>query len=619
MDPSFRWGDGNVLMAGAPAKSLLRFLTCGSVDDGKSTLLGRLLYETGNIPEDQLAILRASGRGGEIDYSLHLDGLAAEREQGITIDVAWRYFETGRRKFIVADTPGHEQYTRNMVTGASRADAAVLLVDARKGLLTQTLRHSYIARLLGIRHVALAVNKMDLVGYDRTVFDAIAAAYREIAQSLDIEVEAIPVSGARGDNIASRSAAMSWHDDPTLLDFLHAVPAGSNSADESFAMPVQWVNRPNTDFRGYAGMIAAGSVAPGDEVRLLPSGREAAVARIVTMDGDLGQASAGQSVTLTLDRELDCSRGETIAAPDTPLDVADQFEATLIWMAEQPMLPGRSYRLKLATSIVGAWVTELKSETNVETLEKLAARTLGLNGIGTVNLALDRPLPFTSYEDSRELGAFILIDRDTEATLGAGLIHHPLRRAENVQWQAIDVTREARAAAKGQRPKLLWFTGLSGAGKSTIANLVDRKLHAMGRHSIVLDGDNIRHGLSKNLGFTDADRVENIRRVAEAAKLMTDAGLIVLAALISPFRAEREMARRIFPEGEFVEIFVDTPLDVAEGRDPKGLYAKARSGALANFTGVDSPYEPPEHPDIRIDTIAMTPEEAAETILRAVL
>jgi bifunctional enzyme CysN/CysC len=602
------------------AKSLLRFLTCGSVDDGKSTLLGRLLFETGKIPEDQLAALRAAARGGEIDYALLLDGLAAEREQGITIDVAWRYFETETRKFIVADTPGHEQYTRNMVTGASRADAAVLLVDARKGLLRQTHRHSYLARLLGIRHIALAVNKMDLVGFDQSVFGEIANAYRVTAETLGIEVLPIPVSGLRGDNVVGRSDAAPWYAGPTLLDFLHGVPASEGAAlDRPFAMPVQWVNRATADFRGYAGMVTSGSVSPGDAVRLLPSGRTASVSRILTGRGDLGHALAGQSVTLTLDRDVDCPRGEVIAAPDAPLHVADQFEATLVWMAERPMLPGRSYRLKLATSIVGAWVTELKSETNVETLEKLAARTLELNGIGTVNIALDRPLPFTSYDESRELGAFILIDRDSEATLGAGMIHHPLRRAENIQWQAIHVTREARAAAKNQQPKLLWFTGLSGAGKSTIANLVDRKLHALGKHSFVLDGDNIRHGLSKNLGFTDAERVENIRRVAEAAKLMTDAGLIVLAALISPFRAEREMVRRIFPVGEFVEIFVDTPLEVAEQRDPKGLYAKARSGALVNFTGVDSPYEPPERPDIRIDTTAVTPEEAAEAIIKAVL
>jgi bifunctional enzyme CysN/CysC len=606
-------------MTAAAPKSLLRFLTCGSVDDGKSTLLGRLLFETGRIPDDQLAALQASSRGREIDYALLLDGLAAEREQGITIDVAWRYFETDRRKFVVADTPGHEQYTRNMVTGASRADAAVLLVDARKGLLTQTLRHSYLARLLGIRHIVLAVNKMDLVGFDQAVFQEIAKAYSAMAGTLDLQVHAIPLAAARGDNITAVSDATPWYSGPTLLDLLHDLPAGESTAPTSFAMPVQWVSRPDADFRGYAGMIAAGQVAPGDPVRLLPSGRTASVSRIVTMDGDLEQAVTGQSITLVLDRELDCSRGEIVAAPETPLHVADQFEATLVWMAEQPMLPGRSYRLKLATSTVGAWVTELKSATDVETLEKLAARTLELNGIGTVNIALDRPLPFTSYEESRELGAFILIDRDSAATLGAGMIHHPLRRAENVQWQAIDVTREARAAAKNQQPKLLWFTGLSGAGKSTIANLVDRKLHAMGKHSFVLDGDNIRHGLSKNLGFTDAERVENIRRVAEAAKLMTDAGLIVLAALISPFRAEREMARRIFPAGEFVEIFIDTPLGVAEERDPKGLYAKARSGALTNFTGVDSPYEPPEHPDIRIDTTAMTPEEAAEAIIRAML
>nr|WP_295372575.1 adenylyl-sulfate kinase [uncultured Sphingosinicella sp.] len=604
---------------GAP-KSLLRFVTCGSVDDGKSTLLGRLLFETGKIPEDQLATLRASSRDGEIDYALLLDGLAAEREQGITIDVAWRYFETERRKFIVADTPGHEQYTRNMVTGASRADAAVLLVDARKGLLTQTLRHSYLLRLLGIRNVALAVNKMDLVGVDQSVFDRIAGAYATIAGSLGLTVQAIPLSAATGLNVAKPGGAAPWYSGPTLLQYLEQVPAREEAAEgQPFIMPVQWVSRVGADFRGYAGTIASGSVSLGDALRLFPSRRTASAARIVTMDRDLDRAVAGQSVALTFDREVDCSRGDVLAAPNAPLQIADQFEATLVWMAEQPLLPGRSYRLKLAASTVGAWVTEIKSETNVETLEKLAARTLELNAIGTVNIALDRALPFTSYEESRELGAFILIDRDTEATLGAGLIHHALRRAENVQWQTIDVTREARAAAKNQRPKLLWFTGLSGAGKSTIANLVDRKLHAMGKHSFVLDGDNIRHGLSKNLGFTDADRVENVRRVAEAAKLMTDAGLIVLAALISPFRAEREMVRRIFPPGEFAEIFVDTPLDVAEQRDPKGLYARARSGELTNFTGIDSPYEPPEHPDIRIDTNSMSPEEAATMIINALI
>jgi bifunctional enzyme CysN/CysC len=602
----------------ATAKSLLRFITCGSVDDGKSTLLGRLLFETGRIPDDQLAALGASSRGGEPDYALLLDGLAAEREQGITIDGAWRYFETERRKFIVADTPGHEQYTRNMVTGASRADAAVLLVDARKGLLTQTLRHSYLVRLLGIRNLALAVNKMDLVGFDQSVFDRIAGAYSATAESLGLTVQAVPLSAATGANLVKPHRDGRWYSGPTLLEYLEHVPAGEQAAgDRPFAMPVQWVNRASADFRGYAGTIASGRVCRGDPLRLLPSGRTAKLARIVTMGGDLEGAGIGQSVTLTLDRDVDCSRGEVLAAPDAPLQVADQLEATLVWMAEQPMLPGRSYRLKLAASTVGAWITEIKSETNVETHEKLAARTLELNGIGTVNIALDRALPFTSYQENRELGAFILIDRDSEATLGAGMIHHALRRAENVQWQAIDVTREARAAAKQQQPKLLWFTGLSGAGKSTIANLVDRKLHAMGKHSFVLDGDNIRHGLSKNLGFTDADRVENMRRVAETAKLMTDAGLIVLAALISPFRAEREMVRRIFPPGEFMEIFVDTPLDIAEQRDSKGLYAKARSGALTNFTGIDSPYEPPERPDLRIDTISMSPEEAATAIIKA--
>ncbi len=603
-------------------KSLLRFITCGSVDDGKSTLIGRLLFDSRMIFDDQLAALEADSRrlgtqGQNIDFALLVDGLAAEREQGITIDVAYRFFSTERRKFIVADTPGHEQYTRNMVTGASTADLAVILVDARKGILTQTRRHSFLAHLLGIRHLVLAVNKMDLIGYDQDRYDAIVAEYRLFAASIGIEsFLPMPISGLAGDSITSRSANTAWYAGPCLIEHLETV--GLDVAAEQgkpFRMPVQLVKRPDLDFRGFAGLIASGSIRPGDAVRILPSGRTSTVARIVTFDGDLELAVAGQSVTLTLADEVDCSRGDVISAASDPPEVADQFEATLVWMSDEPMLPGRSYLLKLASQTVSAQIQAPKYQVNVNTMEHLAARTLELNAIGVANLSTDRPLVFAPYAESRELGGFILIDKISNATVAAGLLHFALRRAQNIHWQAIEINRDAHAAQKQQQPRVLWFTGLSGAGKSTIANLVEKKLHALGRHSFLLDGDNIRHGLNKDLGFTDADRVENIRRVGEVAKLMTDAGLIVLTAFISPFRAERRLVRSMLPEGEFVEIHVDTALAEAERRDAKGLYAKARRGELKNFTGIDSPYEPPEHPELRIDTASTTPEQAAELIV----
>jgi len=607
-------------------KSLLRFITCGSVDDGKSTLIGRLLYDSKMIFEDQLAALEADSKrvgtqGQEIDFALLVDGLAAEREQGITIDVAYRFFSTDRRKFIVADTPGHEQYTRNMVTGASTADLAVILIDARKGVLTQTRRHSYLAKLIGIRHLVLAINKMDLVNYDHAAFDRIVADYRAFAHSIGIDAFIpIPISGLRGDNITTRSDATPWYTGPVLLDHLETVEIGDDPATTGpFRMPVQWVNRPNLDFRGFAGLISGGAVSPGDTVRILPSGRTSTVARVVTFDGDLPVAVTGQSVTITLADEVDCSRGDVIAAAGAPPQVADQFETTIIWMADDEMLPGRPYWLKLGTQMVTAVVQPPKYQVNVNTMEHLAAKTLGLNAIGIANLSTDRPLVFEPYETSRDLGGFILIDKMTNATVAAGLVNFSLRRAQNVHWQAIDIDREAHAAQKGQRPRLLWFTGLSGSGKSTIANLVEKRLFALGKHSFLLDGDNVRHGLNKDLGFTDADRVENVRRVGEVAKLMADAGLIVLAAFISPFRAERDMVRAMLPEGEFIEIFVDTPLAEAEKRDVKGLYKKARAGQLKNFTGIDSPYEPPENPDVVIDTTEMSPDQAAEHIVARVL
>ncbi|WP_137751690.1 sulfate adenylyltransferase subunit CysN [Sphingopyxis sp. L1A2A] len=623
--------DIDAYLAQHQQKSLLRFITCGSVDDGKSTLIGRLLYDSKMIFEDQLAALEADSKrvgtqGQEIDFALLVDGLAAEREQGITIDVAYRFFTTEKRKFIVADTPGHEQYTRNMVTGASTADLAVILIDARKGVLTQTRRHSFLAHLIGIKHIVLAVNKMDLVGYDKTVFERILLSYRAFASEIGItHFTAIPISGFKGDNITALSDNTPWFKGPALIEHLENVEIGS-TADEAkpFRLPVQWVNRPNLDFRGFSGQIASGTVKPGDAVRILPSGKTTTVDRIVTLDGDLGEAVAGQSVTLTLSDEVDCSRGDVIAAADAPPEAADQFEATLVWMADEAMIAGRAYWLKLATQTVSATVQAPKYEINVNTLDHLAAKTLELNGIGVVEISTDKPIVFEAYSDNRTspnkvMGGFILIDKLTNATVAAGMLHFSLRRAQNVHWQATDVDRDMRANLKNQRPALLWFTGLSGSGKSTIANLVEKKLHRMNRHSFLLDGDNVRHGLNRDLGFTEADRIENIRRVGEVAKLMTDAGLIVITAFISPFRVERDMVRSMLPEGEFIEVFIDTPLAEAERRDVKGLYKKARAGQLKNFTGIDSPYEAPEAPEIRIDTTAMSPEEAADLIIDRLL
>jgi len=607
-------------------KSLLRFITCGSVDDGKSTLIGRLLYDSKMIFDDQLAALAADSKrigtqGQNIDFALLVDGLAAEREQGITIDVAYRFFATDKRKFIVADTPGHEQYTRNMVTGASTADLAIILIDARKGVLTQTRRHSYLAHLLGIKSLVLTVNKMDLVDYAQSRFDAIVAEFRVFADSIGIrDFLAMPISSLAGDNITSASGNTRWYLGPSLMTHLESVEIdATRSQSRPFRMPVQWVNRPNLDFRGFAGLISEGLIRPGDAVRVLPSGRTSKVSRIVTMGADLQAAVAGQSVTITLADELDCSRGDVLAAADDPPEIADQFEATVVWMADEPLLPGRPYWLKLATQLVTATIHSPKYQVNVNTLEHLAAKTLSLNAIGIANLSTDRPLVFESYEKSRDLGGFILIDKISNATVAAGMLHFALRRSSNVHWQPLDVDRDAHARLKHQHPRLLWFTGLSGAGKSAIANLVQKKLYALGKHSFLLDGDNIRHGLNKDLGFTDADRVENIRRIGEVAKLMTDAGLIVLTAFISPFRAERRMVREMSLPGEFIEVYVETPLEVAEKRDVKGLYKKARAGELKHFTGIDSPYEPPEHPEIRVNTVETSAEQAADEIVAYVI
>ena len=602
-------------------KTLLRFITCGSVDDGKSTLIGRLLYDSKMIFEDQLAALEADSKkvgtqGGAIDFALLVDGLAAEREQGITIDVAYRFFATDHRKFIVADTPGHEQYTRNMVTGASTADAAVVLIDARRGVLTQTRRHSYLVNLLGIRKVVLAVNKMDLVDWDQSIFDGIVAEYREFADLIGLtDFTAIPMSALDGQNITEQSTAAPWYDGPPLMRWLEAIEVEDALPTQPFRMPVQWVNRPNLDFRGFSGQIAAGTVKPGDRVKVLPSGRESRVARIVVMPGDLDSAQAGQSVTITLTDEVDVSRGDVLVSADDPSPVANQFETTLVWMDDEPMLPGRPYLMKIGAQTVTATITEPKYRVQVNTLEHIAAKRLELNEIGVCNISLDRAIPFEAYATNRDLGGFILIDRMSNRTVGAGMLHFALRRADNIHWQATDVHKAARAAQKAQKGRVVWFTGLSGAGKSTIANLVEKRLHALGRHTYLLDGDNVRHGLNKDLGFTEEDRVENIRRVAEVSKLMVDAGLIVLTAFISPFRAERRMAREMLEDGEFVEVYVETPLAVAEERDVKGLYKKARAGDLKNFTGVDSPYEAPEHPEIVVDTIGMTAVEAAEAIV----
>jgi bifunctional enzyme CysN/CysC len=614
--------DGGDWLRAQDAKDLLRFITCGSVDDGKSTLIGRLLYESKMLFDDQLSAIEADSRkwgtqGEAIDFALLVDGLAAEREQGITIDVAYRFFSTERRKYIVADTPGHEQYTRNMVTGASTADVAVILIDARKGVLTQTRRHTYLVQLLGIRKLLLAVNKMDLVGYAQSTFDKIVADYQDFAGRLGLEdIAAVPVSALQGDNMIAPSPRMSWYRGPTLMGYLETVEVDATHRERGpLRFPVQWVNRPNQDFRGFAGTLAGGIVRAGERVRVLPSGRESTVARIVTAEGDLPLAVAGQSVTLTLADEVDVSRGDLICAAAEPAETADQFETTLVWMHDEPMLPGRSYLLKATSRTTGAVFAAPKHRVNVNTLEELAAKQLELNEIGVCNVALDRPIAFDPYTVNRETGGFIVIDRLTNETVGAGMIHFALRRASNIHRQAVSVDKAARAALKQQRPVVVWFTGLSGSGKSTIANALEKKLLALGRHSYLLDGDNVRHGLNRDLGFTAADRVENIRRIGEVARLMVDAGLVVLTAFISPYRAERQMARALFAEGEFIEVYVDTPLDIAERRDVKGLYRKARRGELKNFTGIDAPYEAPTAPELRLDTVGYTAEEAAEHVL----
>jgi bifunctional enzyme CysN/CysC len=602
-------------------KGLLRFLTCGSVDDGKSTLIGRLLYESHLVHSDHLAALEADSKrsgtqGGELDFALLVDGLAAEREQGITIDVAYRFFTTEARKFVVADTPGHEQYTRNMVTGASTADVAVILVDARKGVLTQTRRHSYLVSLLGIRQVALVINKLDLVDYSQQVFERIEADYRSFAAEVGLhDVTTIPVSALRGDNIVTPSPNTPWYSGPTLLGYLETVEVTDAARARPFRMPVQWVNRPNLDFRGFAGTIAGGILRPGDPVTVLPSGRSSTVARIVTADGDLDEAVAGQAVTVTLTDEIDISRGDVLCASEDPPGVADAFEAHVVWMGEHEMLPGRPYLAKIGTRTVGVTITRPKYQINVNTFEHVAASTLAFNEIGVCTISTDHPVPFDRYVDNPDTGGFVIVDRLTSQTVGAGMLDFALRRSQNLRWQTLEVDKAAHTALKGHRPCVVWFTGLSGAGKSTVANLVEQRLHALGAHTSLLDGDNVRHGLNKDLGFTEADRVENIRRVAEVGKLMVDAGLIVLVSFISPFRAERRMARELVDPGEFCEVFVDTPLDVAEQRDTKGLYGKARRGELANFTGIGSPYERPEHPELRIETTSCTPEEAAAQVV----
>jgi bifunctional enzyme CysN/CysC len=606
-------------------KSMLRFITCGSVDDGKSTLIGRLLYESKMLFEDQLAALEADSRkvgtqGGDLDFALLVDGLAAEREQGITIDVAYRFFSTEKRKFIVADTPGHEQYTRNMATGASTADLAVILIDARKGVLTQTRRHSYIVSLLRVGKVVLAVNKMDAVGYSQEVYDKIVAEYLNFASRIELEdVVAIPVSALKGDNVIESSAHMPWYRGPALLDYLESVPIEDQGQQLPMRLPVQWVNRPNQDFRGFAGTLASGRVRKDDLIKVLPSAKGSRVVRIVRHGGDTDEAVAGESITLTLEHDIDISRGDVIAAAEAPAPVADQFQATIIWMHEEAMYPGRPYWLKAGTRTVSASITSPRYKVNVNTLEHVAAKQLEMNEIGVCNIALDRVVAFDSYRDNRVTGAFILIDKISHETVAAGMINFALRRADNIHWQALDINKTVRSAAKGQHACVLWFTGLSGAGKSSIANLVDKRLTALGRHTYILDGDNVRHGLNKDLGFTDADRVENIRRIAEVARLMVDAGLIVLVSFISPFRAERRMARDLLQAGEFYEIFVDTPLAEAEKRDVKGLYAKARRGEISHFTGITSPYEAPENAEIHIDTRSTSPQQATELIVKSLM
>ena len=602
-------------------KDLLRFITCGSVDDGKSTLIGRMLYESKMVFDDQMRALaidskKSGTQGDELDFALLVDGLAAEREQGITIDVAYRYFSTARRKFIVADTPGHEQYTRNMVTGASTADLAVILADARTGILTQTRRHSYLVSLLGLRHVVLAVNKLDLVDYDRGVFDRIEAEYREFAGRIGLdEIVCIPISALRGDNLTTISARTPWYGGPPLMEHLETVPVRHGGSERAFRLPVQWVNRPDLEFRGFSGTVVGGTVRPGDAIRVLPSGRTTTVARIVTFDGDRDQAVTDESVTLTLTDEIDVSRGDLLVAAGAAPPVADQFQAHVVWMDESALVPGQPYLLKCGARTVPATLSTPKYAVNVNTLDRTAVTTLRLNEIGVCDVSLTQAIPFDAYTENRDTGGFIVIDRMTNATVAAGMIDHPLRRSTNIHWQSLEVGKDAHVALKGHRPGIVWLTGLSGAGKSTIANLLERRLHADGVHTYLLDGDNVRHGLNRDLGFTEADRVENIRRVAEVARLMVHAGLVVIVAFISPFRAERELARARVEPGEFFEVFVDVPLGVAEQRDPKGLYRKARAGELPNFTGIDSPYEAPEHPELRVDTSATPASEVVEMIV----
>jgi len=601
-------------------KSLLRFLTCGSVDDGKSTLIGRLLSDTRQIFEDQLSALERDSRkhgttGDEVDFALLVDGLEAEREQGITIDVAYRFFSTARRKFIVADTPGHEQYTRNMATGASTADLAIVLVDARQGVLAQTRRHSIIASLLGIRHVIVAINKIDLVGFDQEIFDRIVADYRNFAKDLTFSsIQPIPISARYGDNVTTRSANSGWYAGPTLLEHLETVAVDEIAIDSPFRFPVQYVNRPNLDFRGFAGTVASGSVAVGDEVVVAKSGKSARVKRIVTQGGDLDGAVSGQAITLVLDDEVEVSRGNMLVAPTARPQVADQFAANIVWFDENALKPGRSYILRTETDQVGATVTDLKYRINIDNFAHEAAKSLAMNEVGICNISAQAPIAFDNFAENRTTGAFILIDRMSNATVGAGMILHGLRRAENIHWQSLDIGKHERAQAKNQKPAVFWFTGLSGSGKSTIANLLEKKLHASGHHTYILDGDNVRHGLNRDLGFTDADRVENIRRVAEVARLMADAGLVVLVSFISPFRAERQMARELMEKGEFIEVFVDTSFEECVKRDPKGLYTLALSGSLKNFTGVDSPYESPEEPEIHLETLGKSTEELVEIL-----
>ena len=600
---------------------VLRFLTCGSVDDGKSTLIGRLLFDSKLLFEDQINVLERDSRkhgtaGDEIDFALLLDGLEAEREQGITIDVAYRFFATEKRKFVVADTPGHEQYTRNMATGASTADVAVMMIDARKGVLVQTLRHTYIARMMGIRHIVLAVNKMDLVEHGRTRFHEIVADYMKNAEELGFEtITPIPMSARYGDNVTRHSESMTWYKGPTLIEHLEDLDVTTDIESEPFRMPVQWVNRPNLNFRGYSGTIVSGKVKPGDAIVVSQSGLAANVERIVTADGDLDIAQAGDAVTLVLNHEIDISRGDVLAAAEERPEVSDQFAAEILWMAEDDLLPGRSYLLKIGTASTPATISALKHKVDINTYEKKPSRKLEMNGIGMCNVSTARPIAFDPYHTIRDMGAFILIDRFTNQTVGAGMISFGLRRASNIHHHAMDVTKADRAQLKAQKPAILWFTGLSGAGKSTVANIVERKLATAGHHTYSLDGDNVRHGLNRDLGFTDEDRVENIRRIGEVGKLFVEAGLLVTCSFISPFRSERRMVRELVEEGEFIEVFVDTPLEVCMQRDPKGLYKKAQAGEIKNFTGFDSPYEEPETPEIRVDTTSISAEEAADQVI----